>query len=173
MSPTSPSSPAHAAPWPVRLLTRVRPETVLLFVFLAVLGVLWLAYGNQFTTRKWTVVAPLSALCIVVAIAVASRWRLVVSGDRAARAQVARFAGRMIYDWAPFIICYLVYENLQVMTKLIHHGRVFDAEVAAFDRWLFGLQPSLWLQKIANPWLTDYMSFAYGSYFYVPTALAV
>ena len=55
--------------------------------------------------------------------------------------------------------------------KLIHHD-TFDGQLAQVDAWMFGVQPTLWLQRIANPWLTDLLSVAYSTYFFTPTILA-
>jgi len=152
---------------------RLNPETWLLTAFLALLVGLWASYGSHFTMRKWTFGAPLVALGLLVAIAVGSRGRRLLRGDVTAVREVADFTATMARDWSPFIICYLIYENLQMMTRLVHPDRTYDATMAAFDGWLFGTQPSLWLQRLTSPALTDYFSFAYGSYFYLPVTLAV
>jgi membrane-associated phospholipid phosphatase len=40
------------------------------------------------------------------------------------------------------------------------------------DLWLFSVEPTVWLSKHSTPLMTDYMAFAYGSYFIVPMVLA-
>ena len=40
-----------------------------------------------------------------------------------------------------------------------------DAKLIAFDHWLTGVNPSLWLERFAHPALNEFMQFAYFSYF--------
>ena len=39
------------------------------------------------------------------------------------------------------------------------------------DLFLFGVQPTLWMQRWIVPWLTDLLSFAYLSYYFLPLIL--
>ena len=53
------------------------------------------------------------------------------------------------------------------MAKLVH---LFspgwqDAKLMAFDHWLTGVNPSLWLERFAHPALNEFMQFAYFTYF--------
>jgi len=40
-----------------------------------------------------------------------------------------------------------------------------DAKLIAFDQWLTGVNPSLWLERFAHPALNEFMQFAYFTYF--------
>src|SRR2546422_39035 len=40
-----------------------------------------------------------------------------------------------------------------------------DAKLIAFDQWLTGVNPSLWLERFAHPALNEFMQFAYLTYF--------
>ena len=48
--------------------------------------------------------------------------------------------------------------------QLILHGRWLDGTVLAFEERLFGVQPTLWMQRFISPWLTEWMMFAYVVY---------
>lgn len=151
-------------------ITRFRPETVALAVFFVVLAVLRLVYGDTFTADKLTAKVPAVAMALIAAAACTDRsplWRRWfargVDGPRPD-------ALRTILDWLPAILCILVYENLHDLVRLMH-AETFDRQLAAVDAWIFGVQPTLWLQRFTTPWLTDLLSIAYASYFLTPAIL--
>lgn len=41
------------------------------------------------------------------------------------------------------------------------------------DLFFFGVHPSIWLQRLVRPWLTDLMAVAYASYYFIPFTLIV
>jgi len=47
-----------------------------------------------------------------------------------------------------------------------------DLALARADAWLFGVQPTLWLQDHLHPLLTDYLALSYMTYFVFPPILA-
>lgn len=77
----------------------------------------------------------------------------------------------MVKDWLPFVLCMSVYENLHDLTQLIRPD-VMDDSLARIDASVFGVQPTIYLQQIINPALTNYLAFAYTSYFLIPPLLA-
>lgn len=48
--------------------------------------------------------------------------------------------------------------------QLILHGRFRDDLVLSFEAWLFGGQPTLWLERFITPALTEWMMFCYVIY---------
>ena len=48
--------------------------------------------------------------------------------------------------------------------QLILHGRFQDDLVLAFERSLFGVQPTLWMERFITPSLTEWMMFCYVIY---------
>ncbi len=48
--------------------------------------------------------------------------------------------------------------------QLILHPRFLDDLVLAFEAWLFGVQPTLWLERFVVPSLTEWMMFCYVVY---------
>lgn len=48
--------------------------------------------------------------------------------------------------------------------QLILHGRWLDEYVLDMEQWLFGVQPTLWLQHYTTPALTEWMMFSYVVY---------
>ncbi|GJQ21636.1 MAG: hypothetical protein HBSIN02_19910 [Bacteroidia bacterium] len=48
--------------------------------------------------------------------------------------------------------------------QLIFHSDWLDYLVLDFEQYVFGVQPTLWLQKYTTPWLTEWMMFSYVIY---------
>jgi membrane-associated phospholipid phosphatase len=48
--------------------------------------------------------------------------------------------------------------------QLILHGEWLDAYVLDFEQYVFGVQPTLWLEQFTTPVLTEWMMFAYVIY---------
>jgi membrane-associated phospholipid phosphatase len=66
--------------------------------------------------------------------------------------------------WYPHLFFLFCFEELG---KLVHLATPVwqDAKLIAFDQWLTGVNPSLWLERFAHPPLNEFMQFAYFTYF--------
>ncbi len=49
----------------------------------------------------------------------------------------------------------------------------FDARLIAVDHAIFGVNPTVWLERLINPLLTGLLQFAYISYYFIPLSLGV
>ena len=113
------------------------------------------------------VAATILVLCRAGAHAVAIRTRNHDTNFAANNPMPPAFADRFWYFWRHwyphlfFIFCF------EEMGKLAHLVQPVwqDAKLIAFDRWLTGVNLSLWLEQFANPALNDFMQFAYFNYF--------
>ena len=72
----------------------------------------------------------------------------------------ARFLVRMGAVSLAYAYLFGAVDSLQ----LILHGRWLDGTVLALEERLFGVQPTLWMQRFVSPWLTEWMMFAYVVY---------
>jgi membrane-associated phospholipid phosphatase len=66
--------------------------------------------------------------------------------------------------WYPHLFFLFCFEELTWLVHLVNPGWQ-DAKLIAFDRWLTGVNPSLWFEHLAHPPLTEFMEFAYFTYF--------
>jgi membrane-associated phospholipid phosphatase len=74
-----------------------------------------------------------------------------------------------VYTFSPIFFIVLIYESLG---DLIHHLQPdIDPTLMRIELYLFGVQPTLWMQCWIVPWLTDLLSFAYLSYYFLPVIL--
>ena len=108
--------------------------------------------------------APLSILVFLAAL------RYAVGGGGEA---ILHRLGRLLRDWLPFLTFLLVYQsfNNHLWRALLTRDR--DAELLAIDRVLFGETPSVPMQALVHPFLTDVMSIAYFLHLFLPPALAL
>jgi membrane-associated phospholipid phosphatase len=66
--------------------------------------------------------------------------------------------------WYPHLFFLFCFEELGWLAHLVQPGWQ-DAKLIAFDHWLTGVNPSLWLERFAHPALNEFMQFAYFTYF--------
>lgn len=151
--------------------SRIPPQYLLLLLFGLLLGILRLIFPHPIQTRPVTVSYALYMMGIFVVASVLSQARHLVGGDRAHRRTGVQHALAMVRDWLPFVLCLWVYENLHDLTRLIRPDTL-DLALARADAWLFGVQPTLWLQDHQHPLLTDYLALSYMTYFVFPPILA-
>jgi len=77
------------------------------------------------------------------------------------------FAQKFLYfwrHWYPHLFFVFCFEELGKLVHLISPGWQ-DAKLVAFDCWLTGVNPALWLERFAHPALNEFMQFAYFTYF--------
>ncbi len=66
--------------------------------------------------------------------------------------------------WYPHLYFLFCFEELRGLVHLVQPGWQ-DAKLIAFDHWLTGVNPSLWVERFAHPALNEFMQFAYFTYF--------
>lgn len=103
-------------------------------------------------------------------------YALVAAGPLVLRSLQARFPTnrffRMAADFSP--ILYVVFVYLQLNPILDAVGLpIMDAELAALDQRIFGVQLSIWMDQNFPPLLNDVLLGAYLTYFFWPVALGL
>jgi membrane-associated phospholipid phosphatase len=66
----------------------------------------------------------------------------------------------------------LVFNSLGVLIARIH-PTTFDGVLIAVDHAIFGVYPTVWMERLINPTLSALLQFAYISYYFIPLALGV
>jgi membrane-associated phospholipid phosphatase len=67
-------------------------------------------------------------------------------------------------DSLPFVYCLAIYTNLH---DTIHFANSHDIQdvLIAIDAFIFGIQPTVWAERLIHPWLTEIFSFCYMIFF--------
>jgi membrane-associated phospholipid phosphatase len=66
--------------------------------------------------------------------------------------------------WYPHLFFLFCFEELGQLVHLVQPGWQ-DAKLIAFDHWLTGVHPTVWLEQFATPGRNDFMQFVYLTYF--------
>jgi len=77
--------------------------------------------------------------------------------------------GAFVHDFSPLLFIVLIYESLGDLIQYLHPD--IDPFLIRIDHLLFGVHPTLWMQRWIVPWFTDIMSFAYVTYYFLPVIL--
>ena len=79
---------------------------------------------------------------------------------------------RLLHYWyiAPIIL--ITFNQLYYMVWPIRH-QDYDTLFIQIDRFIFGTDPTMFLYKIANPFLTELLQIIYGMYYLLPLILAL
>ena len=74
---------------------------------------------------------------------------------------------RLLHDWYVPPVVFFSFKELYFMIKPMHLGRDYDDVLIAIDRWLFGVDPTHWLMRFANPFLTEILQIAYTLFYFL------
>jgi membrane-associated phospholipid phosphatase len=73
---------------------------------------------------------------------------------------------------ATVITVSFVFNSLGALIAGIH-TTTFDARLIAVDHAIFGVHPTVWMERLISPLLTGLLQFAYISYYFIPISLGV
>lgn len=126
-----------------------------------------LAHPFRLIMTQAAVGAAILVLCGIEArVTEPADWRDGV-GRKTDRNVCLTFAQRFWHFWRfwyPHLFFLFCFEEMGRLVHLVQPGWQ-DAKLIAFDHWLTGVNPSLWLERFAHPALSEFMQFAYFSYF--------
>jgi len=75
--------------------------------------------------------------------------------------------GLLCLLWVP-----LAFTELGLLVHRVH-PRDYELQMIAWDRALFGADPTVWMQRLHHPILTEVLQLCYMSYYFLPVALVV
>jgi len=78
-------------------------------------------------------------------------------------------AGKFINDFSPILYIILIYQSLGDLSQYLRPD--VDPQLIRIDFFLFGVHPTVWMERWIVPWLTGVLSVAYLSYFFLPARL--
>src|SRR3990172_10979694 len=74
-----------------------------------------------------------------------------------------------IYYFSPIAFIISIYESLGDLIQYLQPD--FDPVLIEIDFSIFGVHPTVWIEKWIVPWFTDLMSLAYISYYLIPVTM--
>ncbi|HSQ78120.1 MAG TPA: phosphatase PAP2 family protein [Nitrospirota bacterium] len=137
-----------------------RPADLLSLCFLALLGVLTVLFIPSLASwRKLLATYSLLAAAITA---------LALYRERAATLK----AGFYLHVVLTVITIPLIFNSLGDLIAGMQ-SRTFDDVLIRIDYALFGVHPTVWLERVINPLFTALLQFAYISYYFIPISLGV
>lgn len=86
----------------------------------------------------------------------------------ASASRLAQFAG----SFYVIVTLWTTYSRLNPLIDLVSPVP-YDRDLQAIDAFLFGVQPSVWLEQFQRPWLTEILFIAYALFFFWQLALGI
>lgn len=144
-----------------RALFRLRIEEVLALVFLVPTTYLTVA-ANVYVEENGVLGARYPGGLTRLAVAVA----LLAGLFAARRLAPDRKWPVALREVLPFLVCILIYTNLHDTIGFMNPHDVHGT-LHAWDVALFGVEPTVWAERLITPGRTEVMSFFYGSFFWI------
>jgi len=115
--------------------------------------------------------ARLVAMQGLVALIILALCRAAARSERLRSSQRRRVFQQVLAflaHWYPHLFFLFCFEEMGRLVHLVDPSWQ-DAKLIAFDHWLTGVHPSLWLEQFATPVRNDFFQFTYITYFiYLP-----
>ncbi len=134
----------------------------------------WIAFGYLGLSSVWIAVLarnlahPVGLLatraCVVALILLLCRGTNIFVGNGSRLNAYTQKFWHFWRHWYPHLFFLFCFEELAQLVHLISPGW-HDAKLIAFDFWLTGVHPTIWLEQFATPVRNDFMQFAYITYF--------
>jgi membrane-associated phospholipid phosphatase len=140
-------------------MRRIAPFHGLTFVFLIGLILLALIFRGQIP--HWR------SLILLYVLWIGLLFVIKLSSERKAMGRIGGF----IHDFSPLFFVISIYQSLGDLIQYLHPD--IDPYLIQIDFSIFGVHPTLWMERWIVPWFTDIMSFAYVSYYFIPVILVV
>jgi len=115
-----------------------------------------LAHPLRLVATQAFVSALILALCRVATL---NEQRAILYGETFA----TKF-WRFWRHWYPHLFFLFCFEELAKLVHLVNLSWE-DAKLIAFDHWVTGVHPALWLEQFSTPLRNDFFQFAYITYF--------
>jgi membrane-associated phospholipid phosphatase len=137
-----------------------KPVDTLSLSLIALLSVVAAVFNRSLPSWDWLIIR--YALLALVIISVA----LYTAGS-----QKGRFA-LYVHAFLPVFIIPVIFDSLGDLIPLIW-PRYTDDILINIDRVLFGVNPTVWMERFIHPMLTNFLQIAYISYYFIPISLGI
>ena len=146
----------------------LHPADKVVIAYLVIIAALIVAVSSRIPVWPQLIVA--HAL-VIAAVLLLAKWDQAAS-RRAAPSPRPRAASlsRFIHGWYPVALITTTFKELTYLIPRFH-PRDFDVELAAIDHRLFGAHPTVWLERLTHPALTEVLQLVYATYYFLPIIL--
>jgi len=96
----------------------------------------------------------------------------IVAASLAAAKKSTGTSTPQFHDFLPLIVIPVLFDSLGDMIPWLW-THYFDDLLIRIDYGIFGVHPTVWMEKMIHPFLTNTLQFAYISYYLIPLSLAI
>jgi membrane-associated phospholipid phosphatase len=137
--------------------------------YLLLVTILIVTSSSRINAWPSFVLAHLVAVLVLVALAAASREaRSRLYKKMSGSEQFLVF----VHGWQPVVTIPSTYMELSYLIPRVH-PRDFDVELAMIDHRIFGVHPTVWLERFTFPAVTETLQLVYPLYYILPIVLGV
>lgn len=137
----------------------LRPVDFLIIVGLALLTIFFLVVSE--TLFHWLAFA---------AVNVSIAGSILLLSFNASRRQ-SRFLA-IVFNFYPVAMILVVFKEVHVVLQTMARPDL-DPLFIAIDRWLFGVDPTVWIAQFATPVITEILQISYFSYYFTMLAVGI
>jgi membrane-associated phospholipid phosphatase len=102
--------------------------------------------------------------CVVALVILLCRGADILAGSEFDPSTFTQEFWHFWRHWYPHLFFLFCFEELASLVHLLS-PRWQDAKLIAFDYWLTGVHPTIWLEQFTTPARNDFMQFTYITYF--------
>jgi membrane-associated phospholipid phosphatase len=140
-------------------MRRLSPLEGLTVVFLGIIILIVVIFYSR-VPHAWELLAGYASLVVLAFFVSEARGRW-------GKISIVRF----ICDFSPIFFVIVIYELLGRLIPYLHPD--VDGLLSKIDLAIFGVYPTVWLERFFVPWLADILALAYASYYFIPVVLIV
>lgn len=129
---------------------------IFFYMFMTILNIVYSS-----TISNWYILVVLNLLLIVIVFFIAYKDQNIESNV---------WKNLHLYYVVPLI--FLTFKEVYVLIGAMH-AMDYDHILIAADRFIFGGDPTIFLNQFAHPLLTEILQIAYGTFFFLPIILGV
>ena len=143
----------------------LNPGDIIVIAYLAIIALLIILFSHRI--EHW-------ALLCAAHLVVAALVTLPAKFDSPLRVTASPRLGvaSLLRGWYPLLLIGLTYKELTYLIPRIH-PRDFDVALAAIDYRMFGVNPTVWIERFTWPPLTEIFQLTYSTYYLLPVILGV
>ena len=150
--------------------SRLKPADKVAIAYLVVITLLVLVFNYR--VPWWQAFSAGHAILIALIVLIARSLPVFPAPYLPVSPSPLRLLAPFIRGWYPVALIPITYKELSYLIPLIH-PRDFDETLAWIDYRFLGVHPTVWLERLTWPLLTEVLQLTYSTYYFLPLVLGV
>lgn len=126
---------------------RLWPVDKLLLFYVGAMGLLIAVYSPLIPSAKWLLTA--HAAVVLLIFVIAKKFGSPMS--------------LMFRHWYPAFVVPICYKEMSILIPALR-GTTMDEALARLDYAIWGVNPTVWLERLQHPWLVEYLQIIYSMF---------